>query len=84
MYRISAYTHSYANLSIVLGWGLLGFDIIVMCAKLWGCRSFIYGVISVTVMIIIYFGGALVWLNFEPKYRVLDLLFKEYYALPLC
>ena len=28
MYRISAYTRGYANLYMMLGWGLLGFDMI--------------------------------------------------------
>ena len=80
MYRVSAYTYGYADLSMVLGWELLGFDIIELCAKIWGCGSFIYGVLCVMVMPIICFGGALVWLNFKSKCRVLGL----YYALRLC
>ena len=75
--------HGYADLFMAQRWGLVGFDIVVMCAKLWGCGSFICGVILVTVMMIIWFDGVLAWLNFEPKCRVLGLLFTEYYALRL-
>ena len=67
MYRVSAYTHGYADLSMALGWGLLGFDIIELCAKIWGCGSFIYGALSVTVTPIICFGGMLTWLNFKQN-----------------
>ena len=64
MYRISAYTHGYADLFTVREWGLVGFDIVMMCAKFCGCGTFIYGVILVKVMMIIWFGGALVCLSF--------------------
>ena len=41
-----------------------------VCAKIFECGTFIYGVVLVTVMTISWFGDC-VHLNFSPKRRVL-------------
>ena len=43
---------------MVRGWGLVGFDMVMVCAKFWGCGAFIYGVVLVTVTTTTLFGGA--------------------------